>query len=103
MSALSILEQSAGVFQVQGDLTFASIDKQIIKSFGFLKTSQTITIDLSEVSNTDSAGLALMIEWIKMARQYHVTLNFKNVPEQLQKLAKLSGFHTSDYFTTADL
>lgn len=103
MSALVILEQSAGVFQVQGDLTFATIDKQIVKSFSFLKSASSITIDLSKVSNTDSAGLALMIEWIKISRQYNTTLNFKNIPEQLRKLAKLSGFDTSDYFSTSNL
>lgn len=103
MSSLTIVDQGAGVFQVQGDLTFGTIDKQIVKSFGFLKTASTVTIDLSQVANTDSAGLALMIEWIKMSRQYNTTLNFKNIPEQLRKLAKLSGFDTSNYFSTSNL
>lgn len=102
MSALTILNQD-GVFQVQGDLTFATIDKQVLKSFNFLKSASSITIDLSKVGNTDSAGLALMIEWIKVSRQYNTTLTFKNIPEQLQKLATLSGFDTSDYFSTSNL
>lgn len=103
MSRLAISSSEAGVFQVEGDLTFATIDKQVVKSFDFLKSASSITIDLSKVSNTDSAGLALMIEWIKMSRRYNTTLNFKNIPEQLRKLAKLSGFDTSDYFSTSNL
>ena len=103
MIRLRIYSVESGIFHVEGDLTFATIDKQVVKSFDFLKSASSITIDLSKVSNTDSAGLALMIEWIKMSRQYNTALTFKNIPEQLQKLAKLSGFDTSDYFSTSNL
>lgn len=103
MSRLTMSSSGNGVFQVEGDLTFAAIDKKLVKSFDFLKSASSITIDLSKVRNTDSAGLALMIEWIKMSRHYNTTLTFNNIPEQLQKLATLSGFDTSNYFSTANL
>jgi phospholipid transport system transporter-binding protein len=61
-----------------------------------------VTINLSHVVCTDSAGLALMIEWIKYTRQHRIQLRFKNIPEQLRNLAKLSGFDKSSHFTTAD-
>jgi len=62
VSQLNIIKESNGHFVIDGDLTFATIDKQTLKSFSFLKAAKEITIDLSRVSNTDSAGLALMIE-----------------------------------------
>jgi phospholipid transport system transporter-binding protein len=102
VSKLAIIDQGAGVFVIDGDLTFASIDKKTVKSFDFLKSTKQVTIDLSQVACTDSAGLALMIEWIKYAHQHKTQLRFKNIPEQLRNLAKLSGFDQSSHFITAD-
>jgi len=98
VSQLNIIKENNGHFVIDGDLTFATIDKQTLKSFSFLKAAKEITIDLSRVSNTDSAGLALMIEWIKYSRQNRTQLNFKNIPEQLLNLAKLSGFDQTSHF-----
>ncbi|WP_031438087.1 STAS domain-containing protein [Methylobacter tundripaludum] len=98
MSQLNIIKENNGHFVIDGDLTFATIDKQTLKSFSFLKAAKEITINLSRVSNTDSAGLALMIEWIKYSRQNRTQLSFKNIPEQLLNLAKLSGFDQTSHF-----
>lgn len=98
MSQLNIIKEGVGHIVIDGDLTFATIDKQTLKSFSFLNTSKEITIDLSRVSSTDSAGLALMIEWIRYSRQNRTQLSFKNIPEQLLNLAKLSGFDQTSHF-----
>ncbi|MFA6163794.1 MAG: STAS domain-containing protein [Methylobacter sp.] len=99
MSKLNIIDQGAGHFVVDGDLTFSTIDKQSVKSFSFLKAAKEITIDLGRVSCTDSAGLALMIEWIKYTRHNKTQLRFKNIPDQLLTLAKLSGLDKTSHFT----
>lgn len=103
MTQLNIIKKSAKHFIIDGDLTFATINKQTLKSFAFLKLkfSTEIIIDLSRVANTDSAGLALMIEWIKYSKQNRTDLTFKNIPEQLLNLAKLSGFDQSSHFAMA--
>lgn len=99
MAKLHLAEQSPGYFTVEGDLTFATIDKQTLQSFKFLKGIDTICVDLAKVKTTDSAGLALMIEWIKQARMIRAHLTFKNIPDQLMALAKLSGFDKTEYYS----
>lgn len=99
MAKLSLYEESPGYFTVEGNLTFASIDKQTTQSFRSLKGIETIYIDLSKVGKTDSAGLALMIEWIKQSRTIRAQLRFKNIPDQLLALAKLSGFDETEYYS----
>lgn len=81
---------------VTGDLTFSTIGKDAVKSMDFLTTAKEVTLDLSQVGLTDSAGLALIIEWIKHARGKRIHAVFKNIPEQLHNLAKLSGFDKID-------
>jgi phospholipid transport system transporter-binding protein len=100
VTQLNIIDQGAGHFIIDGDLTFSTIDKRTVKSFTFLKTAKHISIDLSRVSSTDSAGLALMIEWIKYARDHKIQLRFENIPEQLLNLARLSGFDKTSHFTS---
>lgn len=97
MIPLNIREQKPGYFIVEGPLTFSSIDKKTVKSFDFLGSAPQICIDLKRVESTDSAGLALMIEWIKHSKKHNTHLSFKNIPQQLQALAKLSGFDNSEY------
>ena len=100
MTKLNIIDQGAGQFIIDGDLTFSTIDKQTVKSVAFLNASKHITIDLCRVACTDSAGLALMIEWIKYTRHHRAHITFKNIPEQLLNLAKLSGFDKTSHFAT---
>ncbi|WP_411726494.1 lipid asymmetry maintenance protein MlaB [Methyloglobulus sp.] len=100
MSKLSIVNEGSGRFIVDGDLTFSAMDKKTVSSFAFLTTTKQVTLDLGGVGNADSAGLALMIEWVKHARSKRVQLRFRNIPEQLLNLAKLSGVDKTSYFVS---
>ncbi len=95
MPSFKLVEQSSGLFIVEGETTFSSLNK--INSFAFLNTATEITIDLGKVTLVDSAGLSLMVEWIKQSKHYNTQLKFKNVPHQLLTLAKLSDFDMKDY------
>ncbi|MFZ2449618.1 MAG: STAS domain-containing protein [Methylovulum miyakonense] len=98
MSKLQIIEEEAGCFAIDGDLTFTTIAKDTLKSCAFLASAKTVTIDLSRVRNTDSAGLALMIEFIRQAQSNRTFLKFSNIPKQLLNIAKLSGLDQTPYF-----
>lgn len=43
------------------------------------------------VTQADSAGLALMIEWLQMARDGKRELVFANIPEQVSELIRVNG------------
>ncbi|PKM13409.1 MAG: anti-anti-sigma factor [Gammaproteobacteria bacterium HGW-Gammaproteobacteria-3] len=102
MSTVSVTDRGGGVFAVSGDLTFTGIDKKIIKSLTFLTSANPLTLDLSQVGNTDSAGLALVIEWIKYTRERQIELKLRKLPKQLLTLAKLSGLDQTCYFAESD-
>lgn len=104
MAALEIITQSQGNIVVKGDLTFASINKKTSALIDFKQSrySEGLTIDLSEVNNSDSAGLALIVEWIKLSKYNKGNLSFKDIPEQLLTLASLSGFENNEYFLDSE-
>jgi phospholipid transport system transporter-binding protein len=97
MTALAVTIQPDGIVMLAGDLTFASINKKTVQLIDFKKITQDIVIDFSQVKQSDSAGLALLIEWLKMSKTGHAQLRFENIPAQLLTLASLSGFDLAPY------
>lgn len=92
MSALTPISGSAGHFQLTGDLSFATVPQVYLEAdtlFGSPATA--VVLDLSHVERTDSAGLALLVEWLRQARRLHKNLHFRAIPEQLLAIAKASG------------
>jgi phospholipid transport system transporter-binding protein len=49
------------------------------------------TVDLGEVTELDSALLALILAWLRDARAAKRELSLTNVPQSLQTLARLYG------------
>jgi phospholipid transport system transporter-binding protein len=49
------------------------------------------TVDLGEVSEMDSALLALLLAWLRDARAREQKLAFANPPESLRTIARLYG------------
>ncbi|MCK7579441.1 MAG: STAS domain-containing protein [Chromatiales bacterium] len=52
-------------------------------------------IDLAQVERADSAGLALMIEWLKRAQVAGCKLRFANIPVQVQTLIRVNGLQAA--------
>ena len=80
-----------GVVKIEGVLdlnTVNSMKKQTISLFAGLSEIQ---FDLSAVSRSNSAALALLLEWLKMAQKNQISLSFSNFPEHLRQLARVYG------------
>jgi phospholipid transport system transporter-binding protein len=52
--------------------------------------SALITVDCAGVSQADSAGLAVVIEWRRWAHKHGRHLRFENLPTQIAAIARLS-------------
>ncbi len=51
-----------------------------------------LQIDLAQVTRTDSAGLALLVEWLREASRRGGRVEFLNPPAQLLALAGAANF-----------
>lgn len=86
------IHQSDGTFALRGDLTFAHVPGLVSRSSAWLSDGrENITIDMASVTRVDSAGLALMLEWMKQARQAGMQMHFDNIPSHLSDLIRVSG------------
>jgi phospholipid transport system transporter-binding protein len=52
------------------------------------------TVDFGEVTEMDSALLALALAWLREARRAKRELTFANLPESLQTISRLYGVDT---------
>ena len=52
------------------------------------------TVDFGEVTEMDSALLALALAWLREARRAKRELAFANLPESLQTISRLYGVDT---------
>ncbi|HSS63053.1 MAG TPA: STAS domain-containing protein, partial [Gammaproteobacteria bacterium] len=55
-----------------------------------LRGDRDVTLDLDSVTRADSAGLALMVEWLKQAKRRDAGLQVVNMPDQMLAIARMS-------------
>ena len=79
-----------GRFKVRGTLDAATVTHLLERSEEAFRGAGSLEIDLSGVPEGDSAGLALLIEWIRLARKEQQQIQFKNLPKQIAALARIS-------------
>ena len=80
-----------GVLHMSGPLTFNTVGDRFRESGVLLAAAEPVTaVDLEQVENVDSAGLALLLEWQSMARRQGNELAFRNAPRDLLRLAALA-------------
>lgn len=56
----------------------------------FAEVGGEVVVDLGSVTRADSAGLALLIEWLRLARRQNLTITYRNLPAQLLQIAHVS-------------
>jgi len=80
----------AGRFRVSGVLDASTAREVLEGSEARFEQFAGLDIDLGGVGESDSAGLALLIEWLRLARQWQKEIRFENVPAQIEALARIS-------------
>ena len=91
MSTTKIKETANGQFSVEGELSKLTVPSIWRDANALIQSAtQNLVFDLGEVTRTDSAGLALLLEWMTLARKKELQIHFRNLPTQLWKIAKVS-------------
>src|SRR5690606_15080958 len=91
-SHVEIVHVAADRCAVRGALTFATArraDEAGRRCFGSSQ-SASIEVDCSGITSSDSAGLAVLIDWLAFAKRRGKHLHYVAVPEQIRALARIS-------------
>jgi phospholipid transport system transporter-binding protein len=82
------------VLRLEGALSYESIPTVLAETTQYAARAdipETIRIDFAGVTGVDSAAVALLLEWRRMAAARGKTLVFENLPANLLALARLYG------------
>ncbi|MGH9173004.1 MAG: STAS domain-containing protein [Vicinamibacterales bacterium] len=79
-----------GRFAIRGALTFDTVTDALEQSKDLFDEFTRIELDLSGVTESDSAGLALLLEWVNWAKHYVREIRFADIPAQMRAIAEIS-------------
>lgn len=79
-----------GRFALNADLTFETVTSMLDASERMFAAHEQISVDMSGVRQADSAGLALLIEWLSRARSAGRRIVYANIPAQIAAVARIS-------------
>jgi phospholipid transport system transporter-binding protein len=91
MSEVTLQKSADGEYKVVGELNFYTVHQALKKSNSLFVRDADVRLDLAGVTRSDSAGVALLIEWKRIAEKSSCAVQFDNVPEQMRAIAKFSG------------
>jgi len=74
---------------IDGTIDFDNASSLLDQVRTVLLATPAVTIDLGGVRRSNSAGLALMIEWLAIARECGHGVRFERVPDGLRQIARV--------------
>ena len=89
---VSISEPTSGRVVVTGELTFGTAREARQVGILVLESSRAerIVVDCAAVTRADSAGLAVLLDWLAWGRRRSRPLSLQNLPATLVAIARIS-------------
>jgi phospholipid transport system transporter-binding protein len=91
VSQAQLTPAADGEYRLSGELSFRTVPDLLRQSRELFEGCSTFVVDMKEVTRADSAGLALLLEWLKGCRRRQQDLFFRNLPEALSDIARVSN------------
>lgn len=86
------VESAAGRIVVRGPLTFATAREARRAGLEAIAAAQggELQVECSSIEESDSAGLAVLLDWLAAAQRRNLALRFLDLPPRLLAIAQIS-------------
>ena len=88
MNKFELADLGEGHFALNGEMTFETAERILLASEEPFEQHTRIEVDLAGVTRSDSAGLALLLEWITWANHTVREIRFLSMPERVLAIAR---------------
>ncbi len=88
MAEFTLEDLGDGHFALSGEVSFDTAEKILEASEKPFEEHTRIEMDLSGVTMGDSAGLALLLEWVTWANHTVREIRYSGMPERILAIAK---------------
>ena len=89
-TTFTIRESAPGRLEASGAMNFDTAAQALDAGLGLIPSGQPCTVDLSQVTEADSAGLAVLVEWLAAARKRGTQVRYEGIPSQIFAVARIS-------------
>lgn len=88
-----VKQNGSGIIHLCGILSFQTVPNLLLQTKDLFEDhgQGDVQVDLSEVARSDSAGVALLVEWMNEARRQKREIEFLNVPSQMLGIVRVSS------------
>jgi phospholipid transport system transporter-binding protein len=86
----SLIRRGSNLY-LSGELGFATAAALLREVGPLLTAGDTLVVDLQGVTRTDSAGVALLLQWLEDCRKKGIRLRYRHLPEALLNIARFSN------------
>lgn len=88
--------------KVQGSLNFETVPALAKEAERLFKKMDNVHVSFAEVKDSNSAGLALLLEMVRIMKLNNKSINFAELPEQMVIVARAYGLDSElgDYLAT---
>ena len=76
---------------IEGELDFTTVVRLREAVQPLFGSGNDVRIDLQGITRSDSAGLALLVEWMRAAQRLGKPIQFLNIPAQMLAIARVSS------------
>ncbi|MBK6348782.1 MAG: ABC transporter substrate-binding protein [Proteobacteria bacterium] len=90
MDQFSIQRVAEGRLEASGVLGYVTAGRALPAGLALIPKGSTCTIDLSRVTEADSAGLAVLVEWLATAKSRGTVIRYECIPAQILAVARIS-------------
>lgn len=88
MSDFELRDLGSGKFELYGEMSFHTADRILDASRNPFAGHDDVRIDFAGVSDADSAGLALLLEWKSWAKSRQSSVQFVSLPQSILSIAR---------------
>lgn len=101
-SVASLSVSGDNTINVQGVLNFETVPALAKEAERLFKKMDKVHVSFAEVKDSNSAGLALLLEMARCTKLNNQSINFAELPEQMIIVARAYGLDSElgDYLTT---
>ena len=93
MTETLLVHQGEGRFTLSGPMDYSSVAALLAQGGREFQGHERIALDLAGVTRANSAGLALLLEWMDGVYAQGGQLQLSNLPAALADIARISNLH----------
>ena len=90
-SRIVLKRREDGCFLLAGTLTFKTVPVIWKQGLDLFSEAPSLLLDLSQVKRSDSAGVALLVDWMRFARSHNKPISYINMPTQMLAIVRASS------------